>query len=97
MTLHVYAQEHEHDDAYIVGTREDLTALRDAIEKALTAKAEHRSSDSLLEACAADGECYDLYVKVVPESVEYKLLRPYAELRAEPDGGFYQPCLVPTE
>jgi hypothetical protein len=97
MTLQVYAQEHEHDDAYIVGTREDLAALRNAIDRALVAKAEHRSSDCCMEACAADGECYDLYVKVVPESVQYKLLRPYAEMRAEPDQGFYQPCLVPTE
>ncbi|WP_321820865.1 MULTISPECIES: hypothetical protein [unclassified Burkholderia] len=97
MTLHVYAQEHEHDDAYIVGTREDLVALRNAIDKALAAKAEHRSSDSLLAACAADGECYDLYVKVVPESVQYQLLRPYALLREEPDEGHHQPCLVPTE
>ncbi|QMI49728.1 hypothetical protein [Burkholderia sp. MBR-1] len=97
MTLHVYAQEHEHDDAYIVGTREDLVALRDAIDRALAAKAEHCSSDSLMEAFAADGECYDLYIKVVPKSVQYQLLRPYAELREEPDQGFRHPCLVPTE
>lgn len=30
MTLHVYAQTQEHDEAHIIGTREDLVRLRAA-------------------------------------------------------------------
>lgn len=97
MTLHLYAQEQEHDDAFVVGTRESLTALRNAIDQALEGEAAHRSSDSLAEFTAADGECYDLYVKVVPESVEYKLSRPYAQPRREPNDNHWDPRMVPTE
>ncbi|MGF6440200.1 hypothetical protein [Paraburkholderia youngii] len=97
MTLHLYAQEQEHDDAFVVGTRESLVALRKAIENALEGKSANRSSDSMAEFTAADGECYDLYIKVVPESLEYKLSRPYAQPRRESDNGHWDPRMVPTE
>jgi hypothetical protein len=79
MTLHLYAQSCEHDEAYIVGTREDLVILRDTIDRALSNKQAGRSSDDIEKFFTADGEGYDVYVKVVPESVEANLQLPYAE------------------
>jgi len=39
MTLHVYAQSCEHDDAYVVGTRADLMKLRASIDPAFRVRA----------------------------------------------------------
>jgi hypothetical protein len=98
MTLHVYAQSCEHDEAYIVGTRDDLVKLRNAIDSALGAKAKHRSSDSVEPFFDAAGEGYDLYVKVVPAVVENNLTLPYAELIGRSLGRAEEtPELVPTE
>lgn len=98
MTLHLYAQECEHDNAYIVGSRESLTKLRNAVDEALANKAQHKSSDALAEFFAADGEGYGLYVKVVPGAVETRLQLPYAEPIGRPLGrNEWEPALVPTE
>lgn len=35
MKLHIYGQRAEHDDAFIIGDFEALTALREAIDRAL--------------------------------------------------------------
>lgn len=37
--LHIYGQYHPHGEAYLVGNREGLLALRDAIDKALNEEA----------------------------------------------------------
>lgn len=79
MTLHLYAQSGHHDDAYIIGTRAELIKLRNSIDAALGNRAQGKSSDSLSEHYASDGEGYDLTVKVVPESVGNSLELPYAE------------------
>lgn len=79
MTLHVYAQGFGHDDAYLVGTRDDLTKLRAAIDRALAARAQRRSSEAAEQFFDAAGEGYDVLVKVVPESVENNLELPCAE------------------
>jgi hypothetical protein len=98
MTLHVYAQMQEHDEAHIIGTREDLVRLRDAIEVALGNKARHCESSSFAQFFAADGEGYDLVVKVVPASVEANLMLPYAESIGRSLGRAEEmPSLVPTE
>ena len=96
--LHLYAQECEHDEAFVVGSRESLTRLRDTIDRALANKASHKSSDALAEFFAADGEGFDLYVKVVPASVEMQLQLPYAESIGRALGrNEWEPALVPTE
>lgn len=98
MTLHLHAQQFEHDDAYVVGTRESLTRLRDAIDVALANKAQHKSSDALAEFFTSDGEGYDLYVKVVPVTIETQLQLPYAESIGRSLGrNEWEPVLVPTE
>lgn len=98
MTLHVYAQSCEHDQAYIVGTRADLVKLRDAIDGALVAREKHRSSDNVEAFFDAAGEGYDLYVKVVPESIENNLELPYADSVGRRLGrDEWTPDIVPTE
>jgi hypothetical protein len=72
MTLHIYAQCFEHDEAYIVGTREDMQQLRDALDRALASNA---SSEQFF---TSDGEGYSLHIQVVPESIETTLCLPYA-------------------
>lgn len=76
--LHVYGQHCEHDEAFIIGTRDALLALRAAIDASLTQ--DHAAADVY----AADGEGYDLIVKCLPEdALDLKSL-PYqylAELR----------------
>jgi hypothetical protein len=98
MALHVYAPSCEHDDAHIVGTRADLMKLRDAIDGALDARARHRSSDSVQSFFDSAGEGYDVYIKVVPESVENNLSLPYAESIGRSLGrNEWTPDIVPTE
>jgi hypothetical protein len=96
VTLHVYAQTSAGDNAYIVGTRIDLARLRDSIDIALGARDQRRSSDMLAEFSDASGECYDLYVKVVPAAVEQKLVLPHANWAAGSVTG-ETPDVVPTE
>jgi len=98
MTLHVYAQTNQNDDAYIVGTRNELAKLGLAINRALGNQSLGRSSDEVEAFVASDGEGYDLYVKVVPASVEKKLVLPYTvAIEAALDGGGWTPDLVPTD
>jgi hypothetical protein len=98
MTLHVYAQSHEHDEAYLIGTRNALLELRDAIDVALSNKARRRESASVADFFTSEGEGFSLYVKVVPESIESNLLLPYAELIGRSLGRSEEmPDLVPTE
>lgn len=54
--LHVYAQGQWHGDAWLVGDREGLTALRDAVDRALT------DGSAACEAFVDDGEGYAVLV-----------------------------------
>lgn len=56
--LHVYSPSYFHDHAFIVGNKEALEALRDAIEAAL----ETGSAVGETTASTADGEGFDLKV-----------------------------------
>lgn len=56
MKLHVYAQQLNHDSAWIVGDKQALYELRHAIDLALEA------GNTCLEFEVADGESYSLYV-----------------------------------
>lgn len=55
--VHVYAQTHEHGDAFIVGSTNGLKALRDAIDRALNGEV-----DSVVGMMASDGEGYNLFI-----------------------------------
>lgn len=55
--LHVYGQYREHSGATIIGTREGLAALRDAVDAALT------SGTGNAAVFATDGEGYGLIVE----------------------------------
>lgn len=54
--LHVYAQQAPHDEAFIVGNREALLALRRAINAALA------SGQGKADASVADGEGFSIHV-----------------------------------
>jgi hypothetical protein len=70
--LHVYGQEHPHDDVFIVGSKEALLSLRGAIDRAIS---DGEASDS---AMTGDGEGYVvLVVQVRPEALETAAM-PYA-------------------
>ena len=60
-TLHIIAHGGNHDPAFVVGTAEALTALRDAIDAAIA------NGHALVRTYAADGEGYRLAVMVETE------------------------------
>lgn len=82
MTLHVYAQHRNHDDAFIVGDRDSLIKLREAIDRALCSG---QPGQAECEACVADREEYSLYVLVQDSEVMNALRYPYTGAY-EPDG-----------
>lgn len=57
MYLHLYAQDSHHDDAQIMGDRESLIALREAIDEALA-----KDEEVAIEAFVNDGEGYQVHV-----------------------------------
>ena len=76
--LHLYAQDDNHDDAWIVGDRVALTALRDALNQVLDGP--HPATG--VQAFCEDGEGYTTLVMRVDEpDVWRELLLPYARLR----------------
>lgn len=88
--LHVYGQEHEHDDAFIVGDVKSLTALRDAIDAALSKGHGHAAVSP------EDGECFKLYVVRHDTERMSRLQSPYARMSGGPEPrGRYPASLVP--
>lgn len=79
--LHIYPQEFEHCDATIIGTRNGLLALRDAITEALE---KGNSEATLLQ---NDGEGYSLrlacasdqWMQAMPTSYLYQGARNWSE------------------
>jgi len=61
MKLHIYAQQLNHDSAWIVGDKEAFLKLRAAIDKALA------DGNTATEVESADGEGYSVYFAVLPE------------------------------
>lgn len=62
--LHIYSQNYWHSPAYIVGDKETLLALKEAIDKALT------QNQSSFESSTIDGEGYDVKVFLKESSNE---------------------------
>ncbi len=73
-TLHIYAQKQEHLDAYIVGSRVGLLALRNA----LTAALEDNKAAAAGSFCA-DGEGYTIIVIPVETAQLETLHLPYSK------------------
>ena len=81
-TLHIYAQEIWHDEAYIAGTRDALHALRDAIDRAL-----NHNAPTVAEAFCCDGEGYRIHVVPATEEQADAMPVPYTDecARAQKD------------
>jgi hypothetical protein len=69
--LHVYAQTTWHDDAFVVGNRQGLEALRAAIDAALSGGA------GQAQPFVNDGEGFDAHVLLASEEDMAKLAVPY--------------------
>lgn len=79
-TLVVYAQQQEHDDAFLVGNNAALGRLRDAIDAALV------SGDGEADFFQPDGEGYTLHVVITedawsarPPTIWQRLVESYAD------------------
>lgn len=82
-SLHLYAQLHWHDEAYIVGNRAGLEALRDAIARALNEQDGRAQADVFTN----DGEGYMAMVACVSDETMGRMRVPYTdEIAASPDG-----------
>lgn len=75
--LHVFAQYAHHTDAYIVGTSQDLLALRNTLDQAMS------RADAQMVAFASDGEGYDLHVVQIDQDQAQRLLTAYTADYAE--------------
>jgi hypothetical protein len=73
-SIHLYSQYSEHDEAFIIGTRDALIALREAIDAALEAQ------KATAVVYARDGEGYDLIVQCVSEDYMEIARLPYQYL-----------------
>ncbi len=62
-TLHIHSQQQWHDDAWIIGSRVALQALRDAIDVAL------QEGRSLCESFVNDGEGFSTFI-ICEESLD---------------------------
>jgi hypothetical protein len=72
--LHIYAQPYYHAESYIVGNRDALLLLRDAIDEAL------KDGKSSAEVSVADGEGYDTNVMLIEDEKTWdRLRRPYTD------------------
>ena len=82
--LHIYGQEAWHGDAFIVGDTTALTALRDAIDKALLDKSVYGGVE-FTQSFTNDGEGYTTAVVKLDKSEDFdRMAVPYtAEEAAE--------------
>lgn len=87
--LHLYTQAHWHDAGHVVGDRAGLTALRDAIDRALTNKA------AAAHVSAADGEGYAVVVILLASKNMAGLVEPYVDQVEGP--GTYPSDLLPPK
>lgn len=88
--LHVYSQRQWHDDAYIVGDKESLQLLADAINKAIS------SGEGACQSCVNDGEGFDVHIRRVddPQLLD-KLAVPYtSDVAEEKDSAAIWPWIL---
>ena len=85
-TMHIYAQEIWHDQAYIAGTRETLEMLKLAIDRALS------DGQGQMQVFASDGEGYTIHTVVMTEEQADKMPVPYTdEIARENSAGKFGP------
>ncbi|QHS09056.1 hypothetical protein [Sinimarinibacterium sp. NLF-5-8] len=75
--IHIYGQERWHDSVGIVGTRESVEALRDALSAAL------QVSHAEMQDFVNDGEGFEIAIKVVSEQVMHQMAVPYSSEEAK--------------
>jgi hypothetical protein len=101
--LHLYPQSGSHSDGWLVGDREGLTALRDAISRVL----DEPPPAARAQLFSSDGEGYSLVVVLQENPAVWdRLLLPYAKLEdarkdathpwSELDEGLYKSLLRPS-
>ena len=73
--LHIYAQRTQHEDAYIVGDKRSLMALRDAISYAI----DKNNTANLVGVYTNDGEGYCVKIVICPEKASEQLSSPYTD------------------
>lgn len=73
--LHIYAQPYWHCDAFILGDRDSLTRLRDALTRALDS-----GQPQAIEAFTSDGEAFGAVVAVCDDD---NLALPYTDEAAQ--------------
>lgn len=78
--LHIYGQSHWHDDATIAGTREALTALRNAIDTAL------RGGAAACQSFVNDGEGYNIMIRTLSDKDARRMALPYTDEIASEKG-----------
>jgi hypothetical protein len=80
--LHLYAQFTYHDDAYLIGTRDSLIRLREAINQAL-----YQKTPIEVEEFTQDGEGYALHLAMLDDDQMSNLTLPYSDpaYRDHPD------------
>jgi hypothetical protein len=76
--LHLHAGNQWHDDGYVVGDRQGLLRLREAIDNALAFEAE-KTGQSCAAVYVNDGEGYNCYVICVPNAQIDSLAVPYTD------------------
>jgi hypothetical protein len=90
-TLALYAQPWWHCEAFVVGDRDGLVALRAAIDVAL--ESDHGRCQTFVQ----DGEGYTTHV-MIAKMVELHMLRcPYTDGRARDDIGIEPATLLPRK
>lgn len=72
--LHIYAQPQWHSDAKIMGTREALIGLRDAISRCLNSRSETEA-----EGMTSDGEGYRVKISIWSMKHLARLPLPYTK------------------
>jgi hypothetical protein len=95
--LHIFAQQHEHDDCFIVGNRDALIKLRYTIDQVLNSETNRKTDATNL--FTTDGEGFNCFVVLNDDDWQEKswgsLLMPYAKLDTEmhPAGG-HAPVMI---
>lgn len=85
-TLHVYGQEYPHDDVYIAGDREAISALKVACENALIFHKEKNYDN--FETYASDGEGYNVHVVLKSPGEMEKFSPKYSDPDYDKDGPY---------
>lgn len=84
-TLHIYSPPYPHADGFIVGDRESLGRLKDAIDYALLSPTGRK--DLSVDAFANDGEGYSLRVMCADSFTMRELLAHYTATDNTSDAG----------